>query len=46
MTKAQVVKKLVHAGYGMVRAIEIYNMLSANGFYEVTRKDLNDYINK
>lgn len=44
MTKVQVVKRLVKQGLGLPEAIKIYNRLSANGFYEIDRKDLNKYI--
>lgn len=44
MTKAQVIKALVKAGHGMPRAIEIYNIISCNGFYEVSKSDLKQYI--
>jgi len=44
MTKEQVIKRLVKEGFGLPRAIQIYNELSNYGFYEVTRKELNAYI--
>ena len=46
MTKTEVVKKLVKAGCGLPKAVEIYNRLSSNGFYEIEKKELNDYIKK
>lgn len=46
MTKIEVIKKLVKEGFGLPKAIEIYNQLSGNGFYEVEKKELNDYIKK
>lgn len=44
MKKEQVIKRLVKEGFGLPRAIQIYNELSNYGFYEVTRKELNKYI--
>lgn len=44
MTKTQVVKRLVKEGFGLPKAIEIYNKLSNNGFYEVERSELNKWI--
>lgn len=46
MTKTEVVKKLVKNGFGLPEAIRIYNKLSANGLYEIERKELNEYIKK
>lgn len=46
MTKVEVVKRLVKEGFGLPRAIEIYNQLSANGFYTIERKELNAWIKK
>lgn len=46
MTKIQVIKKLVKEGCGLPKAIEIYNKLSHNGFYEIERKELNAWIKK
>jgi hypothetical protein len=42
--KTKVVKRLVKEGFGLPKAIEIYNKLSANGFYEVEKAELNKYI--
>lgn len=44
MTKTQVVKRLVKEGFGLPKAIEIYNKLSNNGFYQVERSELNKWI--
>ena len=46
MTKTEVIKKLVKYGFGLPRAIEIYNELSNYGCYEIEKKELNDYIRK
>ena len=46
MTKTQVLKRLVKEGFGLPKAIEIYNALSSNGFYEIERKELNEWIRK
>lgn len=46
MDKTQVVKRLVKEGLGLPDAIKIYNKLSADGFYEVARAELNDWIKK
>ena len=46
MTKEKAIKMLLAEGYGLPRSIEIYNMLSCNGFYEITRKDIIEYIGK
>ena len=46
MTKIEVIKRLVKEGFGLPKAIEIYNELSNYGFYEVEKKELNDYIRK
>lgn len=44
MTKEQVIKKLVKTGCGLPYAIKVYNELSNYGFYEIERKELNEYI--
>lgn len=47
MEKAQVIKVLIKkTSCGLPKAIKIYNDLSCNGFYEVERKELNEYIKK
>ena len=46
MTKVEVIKRLVNAGFGLPQALKIYNKLSGNGFYEVERTELNSYIKK
>jgi len=46
MEKTAVIKKLVKAGFGLPKAIKIYNELSSNGFYEVSNKELAEYIKK
>lgn len=47
MTKAEVVKMLIKkAGCGLPEAIKIYNKLTANGFYTIEKKELNDFIKK
>lgn len=46
MTKTEVIKKLVKEGFGLPKAIEIYNLLSGYGFYEVEKKELNAWIKK
>lgn len=46
MEKTAVIKKLVKAGFGIPKAIKIYNELSSNGFYEVSNKELAEYIKK
>lgn len=46
MDKTAVIKKLVKAGFGLPKAIKIYNELSSNGFYEVSSKELAEYIKK
>ena len=44
MTKEQVVKKLVKEGFGLPKAIKIWRELSANGLYEVSKKELAEWI--
>lgn len=44
MTKEQVIKRLIRAGLGLPDAIATYNKLSCNGFYEIERKEINDFI--
>lgn len=44
MTKVEVLKKLVREGFGLPKAIEIYNKLSGNGFYEIEKSELKKYI--
>lgn len=46
MTKKQAIKFLINEGYGLPRAIEIYNAVSNNGFYEITKKDIKEYSEK
>lgn len=46
MDKTAVIRKLVKAGFGLPKAIKIYNELSSNGFYEVSKDELNEYIRK
>lgn len=47
MEKAQVIKTLIKkTNCGLPKAIEIYNKLSANGFYEISKEELNEYIRK
>lgn len=46
MEKTKVIKKLVKEGFGLPKTIEIYNSLSANGFYEVDSKELTEWIKK
>lgn len=46
MTKVQVIKRLVKEGFGLPEAVKIYNELSNNGFYEIERKELNNWIKK
>lgn len=42
--KIYCVKRLVKNGFGLPEAIQIYNKLSANGFYEVEKKELTKWI--
>ena len=44
LTKEQAVKMLVKDGFGLPQACRIYNSLTSNGFYEITRKELRDWI--
>ncbi len=44
MTKTEVIKKLVKEGFGLPRAIEIYNKLSGYGFYDVDKLELVTWI--
>lgn len=45
LTKQQVIKTILKkTGAGLPDAIKIYNTLSANGFYQITRSELNKYI--
>jgi hypothetical protein len=46
MEKTKIIKMLVNAGFGLPRAIQIYNELSSNGFYEVERAAVLAYIRK
>ncbi len=46
MEKTQVIKMLVKAGFGLPKAIQIYNQMSRNGFYDVDKKELAAYIRK
>ena len=47
MTKEQVIKMLLkQTGLGLPEAIKVWKELSGNGFYEVERKDVRDYIRK
>ena len=42
--KIKVIKRLVKEGFGLPKAIEVYNKLSADGFYEVDKTELNKWI--
>lgn len=44
--KQYVVKRLVKAGLGLPYAIRVYNQLSADGFYEVEKKELTNWIRR
>lgn len=47
MEKTQVIKTLIKkTGCGLPEAIRIYNQLTANGFYTIEKKELNEYIKK
>lgn len=47
MTKEQVIKMLLkQTGLGLPGAIRVWKELSRDGFYEVERKEVQDYIRK
>ena len=46
MTKEQVIRRLIKEGFGLPKAISIYNELSCGGFHEVEKIELAAYIKK
>ena len=40
-----ILKEIPEGMGGLPKAIQIYNMLSANGFYALTKKDIKEYFN-
>lgn len=44
LTKTKVVKMLMNECYSLPEAVKIYNMLSCNGMYPVTKEEVKQYI--